>query len=190
MQNFVTKIFEQFGINPDLPETYVKLISEGYMPLVIEREWTGRDDFKVFSVAHFYIQYGDVMYDPIIKFWVNPKDGLWYPFYYGQDGLGIAREYVEFEDYKPTSFYSRRQHDLASFCRTWSVNLNAQGFDCAKVEKIVNSDPSWEKPDFIASSERILDAIDELEKDKTVLNYWNRFSAMTDLAHNHAHIGG
>lgn len=97
--------------------------NENYMPLSVE---CIQETFygKVYSLAHYYEQNGDLMRDPEMTFLVA-KDMV-FPLSYRQDGLGIDRESVFFENGKPTKYIKRMQSDQTSFANGWMRNIAEQ----------------------------------------------------------------
>lgn len=95
---------------------HVKFEMGGYQPLVIERHG------DTVSVTHYFIQMGDVMYDPDMTF--SLKAG-WMPMEYTLSSLGVYHRVAEYRDGK---LYTSRKGvaDLKSFARTWAKNLREQ----------------------------------------------------------------
>lgn len=106
------------------PGTHLKLEQAAYMPLVVEVIATDQ-----IAVSHFFIQNGDLMYDPEVVFWTAP-DGNWYPVQYQLDSLGIFDCHVMFgRSGQPTYVKDeKKQADLKQFCTTWARNIRAQGW--------------------------------------------------------------
>ena len=99
--------------------------SKNIMALHVERIGSVRLG-PLYSFAHYYKQNGDMMRDPdIIMF--RAENGDFFPKSYRQDGLGIDREYIIFNDagtgYK---IAKRQQADLATFCGLWASNIADQ----------------------------------------------------------------
>lgn len=98
---------------------------------------------KLYSFAHYYEQNGDLMRDPDVVMLKNngtwaPNGGIFFPLSYRQDGLGMYREYVVFnEDGNGWKIAQRAQADLCSFCNGWALNLKEQqGLKAAKRESV------------------------------------------------------
>jgi len=101
--------------------TYMK-VHVAFMQDVIEGNVKG----KVFSIAHYYTQNGDLMSDPTMQFLKSPS-GSYYPISYRQDGLGIYRESVQWDDNGGiVSFSPREQRDEAIFAGQWMKNIKTQ----------------------------------------------------------------
>jgi hypothetical protein len=85
-----------------------------------------------FSISHTYEQNGDTMNDPEIVFlrvkdFENPDKFLFYPISYRQDGLGIYREFVIFDENENIKgYYKKQQLDCALFCNDWMENIKRQ----------------------------------------------------------------
>lgn len=81
-----------------------------------------------FSVAHYYVQNGDMMRDPEMTFFLA-DDGHYYPMTIQMDALGIYRVGVEFgEDGRIIQGNIREQADQARFANKWMANIaNQQG---------------------------------------------------------------
>lgn len=101
-----------------------------YMPVSVER--LGDDQV---SVAHYYLQNGDMMRDPEIVFWRSA--GKWFPIEWTQDGLaGTVAKHMAYQrlvtfgdDGKPHSFMRRSQPEAATFTTTWMRNIRHQQSD-------------------------------------------------------------
>jgi hypothetical protein len=91
-----------------------------FMAVHVER--IGED---LFSVAHYFVQNGDMMADPDVVFWKAP-DGHFYPAEYTQHSLGIYQQLITFENGQPVRFMPRQQADVATFCTTWMRNIRVQ----------------------------------------------------------------
>lgn len=105
--------------------------AEGGSVMALHVEKIGsRKNGDFYSFAHYYEQNGDLMRDPdVVMLRVCPSvlasEPIFFPTAYRQDGLGIDREYVTFEE----SGYRIAKHaqaDLAVFCGQWAKNLKEQ----------------------------------------------------------------
>ena len=93
----------------------------GIMAVVVE--WVGNCKLgDVFSIAHYYEQYGDLMSDPEMTF-LHGGDGRYYPMSYKLDSLGVYREGVVWADGEPKYINAREQRDEAIFAGTWMENI-------------------------------------------------------------------
>jgi hypothetical protein len=100
--------------------------SEGiFMPVHIEKIMS-LEDGDIYSLAHYYIQNGDVMSDPeveILKNWA----GDYFPFTYRLDSLGIMQNSIKFDqEGRVKGFYPRLQREHAQFTRDWLLNIKDQ----------------------------------------------------------------
>jgi hypothetical protein len=109
-----------------------KIENKPYMPLsieVIDRQ--GTNGLRI-SFCHYGEQNGDLMRDPEICFirvsGINGA-GIWAPYYYRNDYLGIEQFACNFdENGAVATFKPRMQKDIAIFAGTWAQNLKEQGF--------------------------------------------------------------
>lgn len=85
----------------------------GYEDLTVEKIGPNR-----LSVAHHYVQRGDLMSDPEIVFHID--NGEWQPVRYTQ--------HPEIHQYDPAGI------DVENFVKQWSANLRKQGFVTAAEE--------------------------------------------------------
>ena len=77
------------------------------------------------SIAHYYVQNGDMMRDPDVVFVIGANQNV-YPISYRQDGMGIYQEAAIVEDGK-WKVRPKMQADIVKFCNdTWFPNLNEQ----------------------------------------------------------------
>jgi len=76
------------------------------------------------SIAHYYVQNGDMMRDPDVVFVIGADQHV-YPISYRQDGLGIDQEAATVEDGK-WKVRTKMQADICSFCNQWMCNINEQ----------------------------------------------------------------
>ena len=80
----------------------------------------------MYSVAHYYEQNGDLMRDPEICF-IKGDDGEYYPYYYRQDGLGIERECIRWDEKgNVEEIQKNEQGNQAAFAGTWMRNIKQQ----------------------------------------------------------------
>lgn len=105
--------------------SYVKLTKKGYMPLVIERVTTlaASGIVPAVSVAHFFVQEGDVMYDPEIVFTAD----AWEATEITQHPVGMYRaKYHRRGTLKLVDTRFRSQ--VQPLVRMWAGNLKEQGW--------------------------------------------------------------
>jgi len=119
--------------DPECHELHLKLENKPYMPLVIEK--VGADTI---SVCHFFIQEGDVMYDPELTFgWLD-----WVPTSITQHPLGRYAEVFRAVGDNPRALCdSQLLRELKSFATMWATNIKDQGFtgDNVKAKSLSHS---------------------------------------------------
>ena len=77
-------------------------------------------------IAHYYEQHGDLMRDPEMCF-IQGGDGEYYPYYYRQDGLGIERECINWDEKgNVRGIQKNEQGNQATFAGTWMRNIKQQ----------------------------------------------------------------
>ena len=92
-----------------------------YMAVSVERIGP-----RLYSIAHYGEQNGDLMRDPEMIFW-HREDGRFYPTYYRNDYVGVERECVWFDEQgQPRAEKRREQADQAIFADTWMRNIAHQ----------------------------------------------------------------
>lgn len=94
--------------------SYIKLCSEGMMDVHIDNLFDNR-----YSLAHNYVQNGDVMADPDCEVFVDWEKEEITCMTYQQDGLGV---------YQSADNDPKRQQALTSFLATWLTNIASQGY--------------------------------------------------------------
>jgi hypothetical protein len=104
----------------------IRIKSEGFMDLVVERLGTGPRKLPLVSVAHYYVQNGDMMRDPEMTFEVDGAN--FWPVSFQQDSLGLYQEACFVGESGATLVRPRLLKDLQKFARSWNMNLRAQGF--------------------------------------------------------------
>ena len=107
------ELFEKYG--------FLKLQAAGFMDLNVDVLSKNR-----LSLAHNYIQNGDVMTDPDMEIEVNfdiqTAEALTY-----QDNYGYQEVYVFNEKGEKVSFYPKTKKDLNIFLSQWLTNIKKQG---------------------------------------------------------------
>ncbi|MBP1534199.1 MAG: hypothetical protein IK999_08760 [Ruminococcus sp.] len=99
--------------------TYKKYTAEGFEPLVAEMEG------DILTLAHTYVQNGDLMWDPRIDFKVDYENKKATPINYENSGTGCYEEY-DIENLTPET--AEKINDLLDFVDTWLDNIEAQGY--------------------------------------------------------------
>jgi len=115
-------------INPDGSlkfDEYIKLKSGNFMDLNIDH-LSHKDDENsiVISIAHNYVQDGDVMADPDMEIRIIPSMRMVEALTFKQDSTGTYQQ-VYLEDGR---FYPTLKKDLNNFLNSWLKNLIQQGF--------------------------------------------------------------
>ena len=106
-------------------DEYLKLKSGGFMDLNIDHlSHKDNENSTVISIAHNYIQEGDVMADPDMEIRIIPKMKMIEALTFQQDNMGIYQQ-VYLED---GSFYPTLKNELNNFLNSWLKNLIEQGF--------------------------------------------------------------
>lgn len=112
----------------DANDGYSKFTSGGFEDLVIENVWikdyAGR---PVYSIAHYYIQNGDMMRDPEMTVAIDKECGRVIPVSYRQDCFGTYQEVFKMSGGK-TYYHERLLRELDDFLWMWLKNVSDQGF--------------------------------------------------------------
>ena len=95
--------------------TYMKFKQDGFDDLVLEK--VGEDEY---SIAHYYVQEGDLMRDPEITFMLENADRSIYFLSFRQDNMGIY--------YTADERTEEQIGDLRHFFEQWLINIKNQGF--------------------------------------------------------------
>jgi len=107
------------------PGDYVKLKSEGFMDLNIDI-LSSDENIMTFSMAHNFIQNGDVMADPDMEIRLFKQADAIEALTF-QNRLGIYQEvYCVVDGNKKVR--AKLKMELNRFLRTWLINLKNQGF--------------------------------------------------------------
>jgi hypothetical protein len=106
-------------------DEYIKLKSGIFMDLNIDH-LSHKDDENsiVISLAHNFIQNGDVMADPDMEIKIIPSMKMVEALTFQQDSTGTYQQ-VYLEDGR---FYPTLKTDLNNFLNSWLKNLIEQGF--------------------------------------------------------------
>ena len=99
--------------------------SSSFMAVTIEL--VGQNELgKLFSVAHYAEQNGDLMRDPEVVF-ILGNDEEFYPITIQQDFIGKYQDVLEYDETgKIKGWYPRLQADLAAFANFWVKNIKYQ----------------------------------------------------------------
>lgn len=104
---------------------YLKLKSGSFMDLHIDH-LSHKDDARsiVISLAHNYIQNGDVMADPDMEVRIIPSMKMVEALTFQQDSTGTYQQVYLLDG----RFYPTLKKDLNNFLNSWLKNLIEQGF--------------------------------------------------------------
>lgn len=82
----------------------------------------------LFSVAHYYEQFGDLMADPEITYLkvITPDGSSFFPVTYRQDSLGIYQELTVLSAKLKVVGFRNSARGVARFTTTWMSNIKAQ----------------------------------------------------------------
>jgi len=139
IQRLIQGIAKRAGVDLHQPGAYVKVERKPYMPLVIE----GLGNSEV-AVGHFYVQNGDVIYDPEVVFFTGYEDtpaklgGGWIPLTIQHPPPCGRHVYGKHDGQELTHLNGRGQRDLATFVNQWTRNLKMQKFGAGE---IVDTEP-------------------------------------------------
>ena len=77
---------------------YVKIDnSDGtFMPVILEVIFED-ERMRIISLAHYYLQQGDLMADPEMCFIFDKEKGGYWPSYFKQDSFGMEEESIIFD---------------------------------------------------------------------------------------------
>ena len=109
---------------------YRKYEAEGFEPLVTEMEG------DILTIAHTYVQNGDLMWDPRIDFKVDYENKKVTPISYENSGTGMYEEY-DTENLTPET--AEKINDLLEFTDMWLDNIEAQGYEPVDIEERVQN---------------------------------------------------
>ncbi len=105
----------------------LKLESGAYMDLHIDF-LCEKDGKYTISMAHNYIQNGDVMADPDMEISVIPEMKAAEALSYRLDGMGINQHVYQYDTDGNKLVNRRLKGELNRFLNTWLGNIKQQGF--------------------------------------------------------------
>ena len=105
----------------------MKLKSDGFMDLNLDRLYDDGDDFTI-AMAHSYTQNGDVMADPDMEIRIIPSMKMAEALSFRQDGSIPINQQVYTECNGQKMEYPRLKKELNTFLSGWLLNLKKQGF--------------------------------------------------------------
>lgn len=130
---FANRLMELLG-----DTTALRITSDGYMPLSIERIGSDAEGRDMIALSHTGEQNGDLMRDPEVVFVLHKyADGLAAePISFRNDYMGFAQEAYRYDEHgKRTHVIPSCKTELKSFCTMWFRNLKHQGFFSANAKK-------------------------------------------------------
>lgn len=118
--------------------SYMPVCVEILRPVEHDERWIVNHERQVgiVSVAHYYLQNGDLMADPDVEFFFSPcpdsehgTQNVYYPASQKQDGLpapfGGFHEYLRYDGNRLVA-NQHMQRDLTRFCDSWMGNIQEQ----------------------------------------------------------------
>lgn len=105
----------------------LKLESGGFMDLNLDRLYEEDGKYTI-TMAHNYIQNGDVMADPDMEIRIIPSMKMAEALSFRQDGGIPINQHVYEEIDGKTMVYPRLKKELNTFLSGWLLNLKKQGF--------------------------------------------------------------
>lgn len=106
---------------------HTKIVNKPYMDLSVDNLGSdvekGYPIFKI-SLAHNFIQNGDLMADPDMEIRIYPYAGFIEALSYQLDSMGIYQVVYP----EPGKVYPKRKKELNRFLNQWLTNLIDQGF--------------------------------------------------------------
>ncbi|MBI4979674.1 MAG: DUF1249 domain-containing protein [Spirochaetes bacterium] len=116
--------------------SHVKMKSSGFMNLNFDFLGAHSDGRISISMAHNYIQNGDVMADPDMVLLVDQKNETVEALTFQQDSLGIYQEV--YTDSTMKQYYPRLKQELNAFLGQWLRNILQQGYLVPAAEPVAN----------------------------------------------------
>lgn len=111
---------------------YASIQNEPFMRLVIEDIGPGPRGHQAISVAHYFVQNGDLCQDPEMAIELVPEgEGVKYEPYMFQQAIPPIYQEV----FETGAENERLKRQLTSFTYTWDRNIGAQGFVIAAAKQ-------------------------------------------------------
>jgi len=108
-------------------ENPLKLKAPGFMDLNIDFLYLTKTGF-VMSMAHNYVQNGDVMSDPDMEIEVYLESKQAEPLTYQLSSMGLYQKVYEYdEEGTKTGVRPKVKQELRKFLKTWFKNIKVQG---------------------------------------------------------------
>ena len=120
-----TKVLNKMVIMAE--DGYVKIDnSDGSFMSVILEVIFEDEKIKIISLAHYYLQEGDLLADPEMCFIYNKEQGVYWPSYFKQDSIGMEEESIEIEhgEIKSINLIVQKEHTI--FANVWLKNIKYQ----------------------------------------------------------------
>ena len=115
-------------------EEYMKIENgPSYMPLSLDKLYSNKDGQVRISMAHNFIQNGDVMADPDMEIRIYPEQKMAEALTYQLDSLSVYNVVYPEENLVDVSMKKR----LNAFLNSWLSNLIEEGFTAKNATKIV-----------------------------------------------------
>ena len=110
-----------------MEDGYIKIDNTGgsFMPVSVEQIFEN-EKFRIYSVAHYYEQNGDLMADPEMCFLMDKKSGSYLPSYFKQDNIGMEQESIIIENGVIKGYSPKMQADHVAFANMWLRNIKDQ----------------------------------------------------------------
>lgn len=110
-----------------LEDGHVKIdnASGSFMPVSVEQIFEN-DKFRIFSVAHYYEQNGDLKADPEMCFINLKANDSYLPSYFKQDNIGMEQESIIIENDRIKGYRAKLQAEHTSFANMWLNNIRNQ----------------------------------------------------------------
>jgi len=122
-------------LNKDNNHRKIDNTEKTFMPVVVEHIGD-IENYDIFSIAHYFIQNGDMMADPEMTY--LRIDGEFYPMSFKNASLGIDRQYLLYRN-KKISYIPSAYNDSRSFTTKWFSNIKQQqGLKTVPVKRKVN----------------------------------------------------
>lgn len=110
-----------------MKDGYIKIdnTNGSFMPVSVEQIFES-DKYKIFSVAHYFEQNGDLMADPEMCFIQIKTSGDYFPSYYKQDSIGMEQESIIMAGgvIKGVRIIQQLEHSV--FANMWLKNIKDQ----------------------------------------------------------------
>ncbi len=107
---------------------YIKVENEPYTRFAAEFLCYGDHKGRpVFYIAHTFVQNGDLMFDPEVRFSIDEAEQTVEPLSFRNDCAGSYEEVYKEIDGK-LMYSQRRRAELDDFLHKWLINLKHQGF--------------------------------------------------------------